>query len=270
MALAVLAAQTKGPPKTEAEWGVCDDPRAMLEYLGDRISKRKGTLYVCGGLRVIWDRWLYHSYSRSAVEVAERWADGQATGDETGHAAYRAEVPTFGFDFDFTQEHNRRRRQMMNGGYRVRQIKGADADECEDLFTDGASDQESLADEKEAVQFVNAAHIAYHVLHVNSQDLNEHLLDHIARQEDWPGGWLLRDIFGNPFRPVAFDPAWRTETVVALACGIYAERAFDRMPILADALEETGCDHADILSHCRGPGPHACGCWVVDAVLGKV
>jgi hypothetical protein len=81
---------------------------------------------------------------------------------------------------------------------------------------------------------------------------------------------LLRCIVGNPFRPVAFDVTWRTETVVSLASAIYAERAFDRMPILADALEEAGCDHADILSHCRGPGPHARGCWVVDAVLGNV
>ncbi len=252
---------------TEAEWLTCDDTGAMLEYLGDRISKRQETLYVCGGLRVIWDRWLHHDSSRRAVEVAERWADGQATEDEIGHAAYRAEVPTFGFDFE--PEHNRRRLQVMNGEYRVRQIKGVDADECEDLFTGGASDQEILADREEAVQFVNAAHIAYHVGHVNSQDLNEHLLDHIARQEDWPCGWLVRDIVGNPFRPEAFDPAWRSETVVALASGIYAERAFDRMPILADALEEAGCDSADILSHCRGPGPHVRGCWVVDAVLGK-
>ncbi len=80
---------------------------------------------------------------------------------------------------------------------------------------------------------------------------------------------LARDIFGNPFRPVAFDPSWRTETVVALASAIYAERAFDRLPILADALEEAGCDHPDVLSHCRGLGPHARGCWVVDGVLGK-
>jgi hypothetical protein len=80
---------------------------------------------------------------------------------------------------------------------------------------------------------------------------------------------LLRDIFGNPFRPVVFSPAWRSETVVALASAVYAERAFDRMPILADALEEAGCDHPDVLSHCRGPGPHVRGCWVVDAVLGK-
>ena len=78
-----------------------------------------------------------------------------------------------------------------------------------------------------------------------------------------------RDIFGNPFRPVAFDPAWRTSTVVALAAGIYAERAFDRMPILADALQDAGCDSGDLLNHCRGGGPHVRGCWVVDLVLGK-
>jgi hypothetical protein len=80
---------------------------------------------------------------------------------------------------------------------------------------------------------------------------------------------FLRCIFGNPFRPVVFAPSWRSETSVALAAGIYEERAFDRLPILADALEEAGCDHPDVLSHLRGPGPHARGCWVVDGVLGK-
>ena len=81
----------------------------------------------------------------------------------------------------------------------------------------------------------------------------------------------LRDIFGNPFRPVTLDPRWRSETVVALAQGIYAEHAFDRMPILADALEEAGCDHADVLTHCRDPNAaHVRGCWVVDGVLGRV
>lgn len=80
---------------------------------------------------------------------------------------------------------------------------------------------------------------------------------------------LLRCIVGNPFRPVAFDPAWRSETAVALASAVYAERAFDRLPILGDALEEAGYDHPDVLGHCRGPGPHARGCWVVDGVLGK-
>ena len=65
------------------------------------------------------------------------------------------------------------------------------------------------------------------------------------------------------------DPSWLTSTVIALAEGIYSDRAFDRLPILADALEDAGCDHADILAHCRGDGPHARGCWVVDLILGK-
>jgi hypothetical protein len=81
---------------------------------------------------------------------------------------------------------------------------------------------------------------------------------------------FFRDISGNPFRPIVFDPAWCSETVVALANGIYADRAFDRMPILADALQEAGCDNTDILNHCRGAGPHVRGCWVIDLVLGKV
>jgi hypothetical protein len=79
----------------------------------------------------------------------------------------------------------------------------------------------------------------------------------------------MKDIFGNPFRPVAFDPAWRTEAAIGLAGRMYESRDFSAMPILADALEEAGCDVADVLAHCRGPGPHVRGCWVVDHVLGK-
>lgn len=80
---------------------------------------------------------------------------------------------------------------------------------------------------------------------------------------------FLRCILGNPFRPVAFLDSWRSEATVALASAIYADRAFDRLPVLADALEEAGCDYPDVLAHCRGPGPHSRGCWVVDGVLGK-
>ncbi|VTR93499.1 Uncharacterized protein OS=Sorangium cellulosum (strain So ce56) GN=sce5710 PE=4 SV=1 [Gemmata massiliana] len=81
---------------------------------------------------------------------------------------------------------------------------------------------------------------------------------------------FLRDLFGPlPFRPIPFDPAWGTSTVTALARDIYAQRAFDRMPILADALQDAGCDNDDILNHCRTPGVHVHGCWVVDLVLEK-
>ncbi len=81
---------------------------------------------------------------------------------------------------------------------------------------------------------------------------------------------LVRDIFENPFRPaVAFDLSWRTDTVRALASQMYESRDFSAMPILADALQDAGRDNADVLNHCREPGPHVRGCWVVDLVLGK-
>jgi hypothetical protein len=83
---------------------------------------------------------------------------------------------------------------------------------------------------------------------------------------------LLRDLFGNPFRPLSCQPdwlRWHEGLVAELADAIYAERAFDRLPIVADALEDAGCTDAAILDHCRAPGPHVRGCWVVDLLLGK-
>ncbi|MBX9583841.1 MAG: hypothetical protein K2X87_26365 [Gemmataceae bacterium] len=79
---------------------------------------------------------------------------------------------------------------------------------------------------------------------------------------------LVRCIFGNPFRPVAFSPDWRTSTAVALARGMYDARDFAPAPVLADALEDAGCADPDVIGHLRASGPHARGCWVVDEVLG--
>ena len=80
---------------------------------------------------------------------------------------------------------------------------------------------------------------------------------------------IIRDIFANPFRPTAIDSRWLTATVSDLALTIYREKAFERLPILADALQDAGCDSEEIIAHCRSDGPHARGCWVVDKVLGK-
>jgi hypothetical protein len=81
---------------------------------------------------------------------------------------------------------------------------------------------------------------------------------------------LLHCVFGNPFRPVTFTPAWQTSDVMLLARDIYDEKAFDRMPILADALQDAGCDSADILNHLRDPNAtHVRGCWAIDLVLSK-
>jgi hypothetical protein len=90
---------------------------------------------------------------------------------------------------------------------------------------------------------------------------------------------LLRDIFGNPFRPVGIDPAWlawQGGTVVRLAEAVYEDRLLptgtfrpDRVAALADALEEASCQVAEVLTHLREPGSHRRGCWVVDCLLGK-
>jgi hypothetical protein len=83
---------------------------------------------------------------------------------------------------------------------------------------------------------------------------------------------LLRCVFANPYRSITMKPAWlawNDGTLHKIAQAIYDDRAFDRMPILADALEDAGCDNADILRHCREPGEHVRGCWVIDLLLGK-
>jgi hypothetical protein len=80
---------------------------------------------------------------------------------------------------------------------------------------------------------------------------------------------LINEVHGNPFRPVTFSPSWRTNVVMSLARQIYDTRDFAAMPILADALEDAGCDNSGILYHCRGLGPHIRGCWALDLVLGK-
>ena len=81
---------------------------------------------------------------------------------------------------------------------------------------------------------------------------------------------LLREVFGNPFRPVTLDPAWLTSTVVTLAQQMYDANEFGAMPILGDALQDAGCDNAAVLDHCRdAPAPHVRGCWVLDLVLRK-
>jgi hypothetical protein len=83
---------------------------------------------------------------------------------------------------------------------------------------------------------------------------------------------LLRDVLGNPFRRVKIKSPWlkwNSGTVPSIAQGIYQERAFERLPVLADALEDAGCADTALLGHLRGPGPHVRGCWALDLLLGR-
>ncbi len=96
----------------------------------------------------------------------------------------------------------------------------------------------------------------------------------VAEEQEIGQAALLRDLVGPlPFRPLPqVRPgwlAWEGGTVPKLATAVYEERAFDRLPVMADALEEAGCAEAELLAHLRGPGPHARGCWALDLLLGK-
>jgi hypothetical protein len=86
------------------------------------------------------------------------------------------------------------------------------------------------------------------------------------RDRDWCG--VLRELFGNPFRPPPAGGPWLTPAARALARGLYDARDFAALPVLADALEDAGCDDLALLTHLRGPGPHFLGCWALDRVLG--
>jgi hypothetical protein len=84
--------------------------------------------------------------------------------------------------------------------------------------------------------------------------------------------YLVREMWGNPFRPVEVDPLWLTwndGTISRLARSIDEQRTFDTLPILGDALEEAGCADPAVLEHCRASQAHVRGCWVVDLLLGR-
>jgi hypothetical protein len=111
-------------------------------------------------------------------------------------------------------------------------------------------------------EFIKASELRYEFVRGEDQRLHAEESAHQVT--------LLRDIFGNPFCAATVDSAWLTTDVVALARGIYEEKAFDRMPILADALQDAGCDNDDILNHCRDTSlTHVRGCWVIDLLTSR-
>ena|SRR5579859_6941891 len=242
---------------TEAEWLACTDPGPMLEFFGGKASDRKLRLYLCAGCRHI-SHLFFRPWSFTAVEVAERFADGQATQEDLHRAEYDAEAATFGYELD--DQH-----WPYSEPYRMEVVPRLV--EIGALPKSALSGGEWRVDDATRQKLLGAAWLADCCASF-SVPSSKRWLSSIS-QVDWPGRWLLDCLFPNPFRPIALDPAWLTPQVKTLAQQIYNERAFERMPELADALAEAGSTNPDILSHCRGPGPHVRGCWVVDLVLGK-
>ncbi|HEV3078366.1 MAG TPA: hypothetical protein VGY66_01245 [Gemmataceae bacterium] len=231
---------------TEAEWLRCGDPQKMIVYL--RRQRRSGNarrwrLFACACCRRIGPL-LDDERSRQAVEVAERYADGLASRAErevAGRASGEVSAVRWR-DGPVVAAHDAAGHAVAT---RVNAVAAADA-----------------ASTARAVAVSTAATAS------DADGWDEAISKERQAQCD-----LLRCLFGNPFRPPPrIDPALRVRndgTVKKLAEAIYQGRSFDRLPILADALEDAGCDDAALLGHLRAPGPHVKGCWALDLILGK-
>jgi hypothetical protein len=230
---------------TEAEWLGCEHPPTMLETLWkrSRATERKLRLLDCECCRHIWHL-LNDPRSRRAVESAEQYTEGRIDRQMLERAAVEARAAI---------RHARPESDAAEFAAATAAMFAARA-AAEAVSWDGLHRTSAAA-----------AMAAGAVSSPDDWEPSKH------SEEVWQSG-VLRDIFGNPFRTVTVNPewlSWNGGTIRKIAQASYDDRAFDRMPILADALEDAGCTDADILDHCRGAGPHVRGCWVVDLLLGK-
>jgi hypothetical protein len=211
---------------TEQDWLDCNDPVPMLNFVEKTANGRKRLLFVCACRRRIWHL-LTDRRSRRAVEVEERYADGQASEAEVMGARQAAA-------------------KVAGVGGVVQACHGSGSTYW--LY--------------EPVHYART--VAWAVWKSAETAQVEAWDAERAAQCD-----ILRDMIGNPFRAVSIDPSWRTPLIVAMAESIYEERRFQDTPILADALEEAGCQDEGILGHCRQTEKHVRGCWLVDLLTGR-
>jgi len=230
---------------TEAEWLACNHPAPMLKFLGRTVSQRKLRLFAVACCRRV-----LHCFgqerSREAIDVAERFADDRATPVELRAAALAAAEATF----ELANPQDSRWPADPNPDLPAQLL--CEAAEMTCWPTIGGA----------GVWGAEGGHSAWEAVALG--------MEAAGRGGEWENqSALLRDLFVNPFHPASIDPAWQTSAVVSLARTMYEEREFAPMPVLADALEEAGCDDVGILAHCRSHATHVRGCWVVDGVLGK-
>jgi hypothetical protein len=221
---------------TEAEWLGGNDPTPMLESLRDKASNRKGRLFVGACCRYLWPL-LTDPRLRQAVEVTERYADGHVAIPDMRIAWTAGKVAWEG---------------LGDEGPAV------DAARAVVLGTDWSAYWDDLW--HAAAKAARAAGDAAARANVPGMSRGDAQTYQVK---------ALRDLIGNPFRPITLDPAWRTPQVVDLAQTMYDARQIGRMGELADALEAAGCNHLDVQRHCRMGGVHVPGCWLVDQLLGK-
>jgi hypothetical protein len=250
----------EGETMTEAEWLVSKDVKLMMMVAGARCSGRRFRLFAVGCCVRLWA--FLDAPVREAVVTAEGYADGLVDDDQLAAAHAAA-----------TRLHDSRRLSLASPDVWTsdRELAGP----AVAIYTTSC-DRGLMLLVSECMWRLRAAIAAFEASSASTRhqgSRREALMQKagqaVAPDEVEGHASLLRDIFGNPFRPVTFSPSWRTDTAVTLARTMYDSREFSAMPILADALQDAGCDNTDILEHCRSETVHVRGCWVVDLVLGK-
>jgi hypothetical protein len=235
---------------TEAEWLACTNPYPMLNAVKNKASDRKLMLFSVACLRRIWHL-LTDSRSRNLVEATERLVDGMTSAETRGASDVVYDT--------FWKAYEQDQLQDEAGGHTHEAVEGA--------FHSGEGAAMGVASKAaEAVGFASAHTIPIAGV-ADCSRAKTAAWQSAEKAERVAQAALLRDILGNPFRPVAADAAWRTSKVISLARTMYEERAFEQISELADALQKAGCADTAILEHCHRPGAHARGCWVVDLLL---
>jgi hypothetical protein len=250
---------------TDAEWLACADPTPMLEFLRGKASDRKLRLFACGCCRRVWGL-IRDERFRNALRAAELFADSMVTQEEMLEARGAA-MPAFAH---LHADDEAPAAALSASG--IPAPKKSFSEHLVDAFADPWWEDEFDKGDPHAPAVVTARRAAWAVARAQGQQplLNPSSGQEMERQAQ---GNLIRCIFGNPFRPSPpLPPAvllWNDTTVRCIAEGIYEERAFRRLPILADALLDAGCDNEELITHCRSEEPHVRGCWAVDLILGK-
>jgi hypothetical protein len=253
----------------EAEWLVCKDPRKMLVHLRRKAGARKLRLFAVACCRRLGPL-LENEAHRIILEKAERLADGMAGAADSPSAYSGAGAP--GMDLAVLEACAWSVHRPMTLEEKIAAIAAwheAPSDQWYPPATVSAptAEDQRLAAHHAAVKGSESA--ARASARSAGEGANLIRFGRTYGAERRAQAHLLRDIMGNPYRRVTIDPAWLTPDVLMLAQAAYGERAFDRIPILGDALEVAGCVDIAILAHCREPAEHVRGCWVVDVLLGK-
>jgi hypothetical protein len=237
---------------TEADWLSCTDPGPMLEFVSRRASDRKLRLFAVACCRRVWHM-LSDEQSRNYVEVAEKFADRlvgyEELKDQQRHAEFEHWLTGWGRNLNCPA-------WLLKAEWEIAMAVVQEHVNAEEVARAVA---ESLSWEEAAPRIAEKDYTAWQAV-VRAAQVNERKL-----QLDY-----VRCVFGNPFRPIMVKASWLTKDVLRLARIVYDEQAFDRLPELAHALEEAGCESQVILAHCREQFSHVRGCWTVDSILEKV